>query len=180
MGFFLPFLRHLRLLARMFLTSSTTALLYVSCLLTLFVSSASNTCVDVTVNVILMIVFLSEVLNQKISMGFVGVWQYTAFIRLSFLGFMNQNSYQFLAAWCHDKSITTLICVIDKIISLRLLALQIGLLTFFLFQDGTWSTIKGSCVVVQDFTDFCFHSYFSYMDELMEQMPADEKPMDIE
>lgn len=74
MGFFLPFLRHLRLLARMFLTSSTTALLYVSCLLTLFVSSASNTCVDVTVNVILMIVFLSEVLNQKISMGFVGVW----------------------------------------------------------------------------------------------------------
>lgn len=43
----------------------------------------------VTVIVILMIVFLSEVLNQKISMGFVGVWQYTAFIRLSFLGFMN-------------------------------------------------------------------------------------------
>ncbi|KAK9924290.1 hypothetical protein M0R45_032670 [Rubus argutus] len=48
------------------------------------------------------------------------------------------------------------------------------------FVDGSWSTIKGSCIIVQDFTDFCFHSYFSFMDELMEQMPADEKPMDIE
>ncbi|KAL6287121.1 hypothetical protein ACE6H2_011511 [Prunus campanulata] len=48
------------------------------------------------------------------------------------------------------------------------------------FVDGTWSTIIGGCVVVQDFTDFCFHSYFSYMDELIEQIPADEKPMDIE
>lgn len=48
------------------------------------------------------------------------------------------------------------------------------------FVDGTWSTIIGGCIVVQDFTDFCFHSYFSYMDELIEQIPADEKPMDIE
>ncbi|KAF3445305.1 hypothetical protein FNV43_RR15000 [Rhamnella rubrinervis] len=47
------------------------------------------------------------------------------------------------------------------------------------FADGCWSTIKGSCTVVQDFTDFCFHSYFSYMDEVIEKIPAEEKPMDI-
>lgn len=33
--------------------------------------------------------------------------------------------------------------------------------------------------MVQDFTDFCFHSYFSYMDELIENIPAEEKRMDI-
>lgn len=33
--------------------------------------------------------------------------------------------------------------------------------------------------MVRDFTDFCFHSYFSYMDELRENVPADEKPMDV-
>uniref|UniRef100_A0A2N9E704 Uncharacterized protein n=1 Tax=Fagus sylvatica TaxID=28930 RepID=A0A2N9E704_FAGSY len=47
------------------------------------------------------------------------------------------------------------------------------------FVDGCWSTIKGGCTVVQDFTDFCFHSYFSYMDELIEKLLPDEKPMDI-
>ncbi|XP_075644147.1 putative membrane protein At3g27390 isoform X1 [Castanea sativa] len=47
------------------------------------------------------------------------------------------------------------------------------------FVDGCWSTIKGACIVVQDFTDFCFHSYFSYMDELIEKVLPDEKPMDI-
>ncbi|XP_075644149.1 putative membrane protein At3g27390 isoform X2 [Castanea sativa] len=46
-------------------------------------------------------------------------------------------------------------------------------------KDGCWSTIKGACIVVQDFTDFCFHSYFSYMDELIEKVLPDEKPMDI-
>ncbi|XP_043693514.1 uncharacterized membrane protein At3g27390 [Telopea speciosissima] len=45
--------------------------------------------------------------------------------------------------------------------------------------DGSWSTIEGSCTVVRDFTDFCFHSYFSYMDELTEEVPEDEKPMSI-
>ncbi|KAH7576588.1 hypothetical protein JRO89_XS01G0114200 [Xanthoceras sorbifolium] len=30
-----------------------------------------------------------------------------------------------------------------------------------------------------DFTDLCFHSYFSYMDELSEKVPEDEKPVDI-
>ncbi|KAL5581671.1 hypothetical protein UlMin_014113 [Ulmus minor] len=47
------------------------------------------------------------------------------------------------------------------------------------FADGWWSTINGSCTVVQDLTDFCFHSYFAYMDELIDKIPADEKPVDI-
>ncbi|XVE78272.1 hypothetical protein DITRI_Ditri13aG0131400 [Diplodiscus trichospermus] len=47
------------------------------------------------------------------------------------------------------------------------------------FADGCWSTIKGSCIVVVDFVDFCFHSYFSYMDELSERIPSDEKPMNV-
>lgn len=46
-------------------------------------------------------------------------------------------------------------------------------------QDGCFSTIEVSCTAVRDFTDFCFHSYFSYMDELSEKMPADEMPVDI-
>lgn len=33
--------------------------------------------------------------------------------------------------------------------------------------------------MVRDFTDFCFHSYFSYMDELMEKVPPNEKRTDI-
>ncbi|XP_020540527.1 uncharacterized membrane protein At3g27390 [Jatropha curcas] len=47
------------------------------------------------------------------------------------------------------------------------------------FLDGCLSTIKGSCTVVRDFTDFCFHSYFSFMDELSEKVPKGEKPVDI-
>ncbi|XP_062107094.1 uncharacterized membrane protein At3g27390 [Humulus lupulus] len=50
---------------------------------------------------------------------------------------------------------------------------------FHCFADGCWSTIKGSCIVVLDLIDFCFHSYFSYMDELVAQIPAEEKPMEI-
>ncbi|CAK9315409.1 unnamed protein product, partial [Citrullus colocynthis] len=45
--------------------------------------------------------------------------------------------------------------------------------------DGCLSTIKACCLVVMDFTDFCFHSYFSYMDELGELMDSDEKPMEV-
>ncbi|KAH6764758.1 transmembrane protein [Perilla frutescens var. frutescens] len=48
------------------------------------------------------------------------------------------------------------------------------------FMDGCISTLEGSCTVVRDFTDFCFHSYFSYMDELSKDVNEDEKPMDIE
>ncbi|KAF6164051.1 hypothetical protein GIB67_037817 [Kingdonia uniflora] len=47
------------------------------------------------------------------------------------------------------------------------------------FLDGCWSTLEGSCTIVQDFTDFCFHSYFSYMDELSENVHEGENPMDI-
>jgi hypothetical protein len=34
-------------------------------------------------------------------------------------------------------------------------------------------------MVVRDVTDFCFHSYFSFMDELSENMGDDETPFDI-
>ncbi|KAM3189181.1 hypothetical protein ACQJBY_067856 [Aegilops geniculata] len=47
------------------------------------------------------------------------------------------------------------------------------------FLDGTASTIRGACMVVRDVTDFCFHSYFSFMDELSEKMGDDEEPIDI-
>ncbi|KAJ7964660.1 Steroid nuclear receptor ligand-binding [Quillaja saponaria] len=47
------------------------------------------------------------------------------------------------------------------------------------FVDGCWSTIERCCIVVQDFTDFCFHSYFSFMDELSENVSPGEKPLDI-
>lgn len=47
------------------------------------------------------------------------------------------------------------------------------------FADGCISTLKGSCTVVRDFTDFCFHSYFSYMDELSEEIYPDEKPIEV-
>ncbi|KAI3465553.1 hypothetical protein Pfo_022216 [Paulownia fortunei] len=47
------------------------------------------------------------------------------------------------------------------------------------FSDGCCSTLEGSCTVVRDFTDFCFHSYFSYMDELSEDVHEDEKTIDI-
>ncbi|KAL9669396.1 hypothetical protein QQ045_006943 [Rhodiola kirilowii] len=47
------------------------------------------------------------------------------------------------------------------------------------FADGCWSTIEESCTAVRDFTDFCFHSYFSYMDGLSENKPADKEPADI-
>ncbi|KAK3128364.1 hypothetical protein QOZ80_6BG0460550 [Eleusine coracana subsp. coracana] len=47
------------------------------------------------------------------------------------------------------------------------------------FLDGTASTVAGACTVVRDVTDFCFHSYFSFMDDLIEKMGDDEKPLDI-
>ncbi|XP_077214104.1 putative membrane protein At3g27390 [Tasmannia lanceolata] len=34
--------------------------------------------------------------------------------------------------------------------------------------DGTWGTIKGSCTVVRDFADLCYHSYPQYLKELRE------------
>ncbi|PKA56107.1 putative membrane protein [Apostasia shenzhenica] len=35
--------------------------------------------------------------------------------------------------------------------------------------DGTWGTIKGSCTVVRDFADLCYHSYPLYLKELRER-----------
>ncbi|XP_073010956.1 uncharacterized membrane protein At3g27390 isoform X2 [Typha latifolia] len=47
------------------------------------------------------------------------------------------------------------------------------------FMDGCASTIRGACTMVRDFTDFCFHSYFSFMDDLSEKVADDEIPVDI-
>jgi hypothetical protein len=45
--------------------------------------------------------------------------------------------------------------------------------------DGTYSTLKGSCTVVRDFTDFIFHSYFDSIDEFRTGEPKGGKPLDI-
>ncbi|KAF7828736.1 putative membrane protein [Senna tora] len=42
------------------------------------------------------------------------------------------------------------------------------------FVDGTWGTIKGSCTVVRDFADMCYHSYPSYLKELRESPSSNE------
>ncbi|GAB4847920.1 hypothetical protein Ancab_026980 [Ancistrocladus abbreviatus] len=40
---------------------------------------------------------------------------------------------------------------------------------FRCIYDGTWSTVMGCFTVIRDFRDFCFHSYFSLMDDLQRQ-----------
>ncbi|RWR92538.1 hypothetical protein CKAN_02175200 [Cinnamomum micranthum f. kanehirae] len=40
--------------------------------------------------------------------------------------------------------------------------------------DGTWGTIKGSCTVVRDFADFCYHSYPQYLKELRQGSGTEE------
>ncbi|KAM1502334.1 hypothetical protein ACFXTO_027690 [Malus domestica] len=40
--------------------------------------------------------------------------------------------------------------------------------------DGTWGTVKGSCTVVRDFADLCYHSYPLYLKELRESPAAEE------
>lgn len=40
--------------------------------------------------------------------------------------------------------------------------------------DGTWGTIKGSCTVVRDFADICYHSYPLYLEELRESPASNE------
>jgi hypothetical protein len=52
-------------------------------------------------------------------------------------------------------------------------------LTISKLQDGTWSTITGSCTVVRDLKDLLFHSYFSIMDDLRLQAPPNGKPYEI-
>ncbi|KAK1314517.1 putative membrane protein [Acorus calamus] len=44
--------------------------------------------------------------------------------------------------------------------------------------DGTWGTIKGSCTVVRDFADICYHSYPLYLKELRDN-PGDKEPYTI-
>ncbi|KAJ1271247.1 hypothetical protein BS78_06G114400 [Paspalum vaginatum] len=45
--------------------------------------------------------------------------------------------------------------------------------------DGTWGTIKGSCTVVRDFADICFHSYPVYLKELREKSSQNREPHSI-
>ncbi|KAK6923026.1 hypothetical protein RJ641_011330 [Dillenia turbinata] len=40
--------------------------------------------------------------------------------------------------------------------------------------DGTWGTIKGSCTVVRDFADICYHSFPLYLKELRESPGSNE------
>ncbi|XP_062102047.1 uncharacterized membrane protein At3g27390 isoform X2 [Humulus lupulus] len=40
--------------------------------------------------------------------------------------------------------------------------------------DGTWETIKGSCTVVRDFADLCYHSYPICLKELRESPDSNE------
>jgi hypothetical protein len=46
-------------------------------------------------------------------------------------------------------------------------------------QDGTWSTITGSCTVVRDLKDLLLHSYFSIMDDLRFHAPPGGEPYEI-
>ncbi|XP_059623874.1 uncharacterized membrane protein At3g27390 [Cornus florida] len=45
---------------------------------------------------------------------------------------------------------------------------------FHCVVDGTWGTIKGSCTVVRDFADLCYHSYPLYLRELRESPCSNE------
>ncbi|XP_041006417.1 uncharacterized membrane protein At3g27390-like [Juglans microcarpa x Juglans regia] len=47
------------------------------------------------------------------------------------------------------------------------------------FYDGTRGTIEGSLTTVRDFGDVCYHSYFSYMDDLRQKGPPDVDYYDI-
>ncbi|KAJ7565735.1 hypothetical protein O6H91_02G072700 [Diphasiastrum complanatum] len=47
------------------------------------------------------------------------------------------------------------------------------------FMDGMLGTIKGSCTVVRDFTDWCYHSYPAYLDDFRHELPKDGKPYNI-
>lgn len=47
------------------------------------------------------------------------------------------------------------------------------------FMDGVWDTVKGSCTVVRDFTDFCYHSYFSYLKDFCNEPAPNVQPYEI-
>jgi len=58
---------------------------------------------------------------------------------------------------------------------LRLLILE----TVLNCQDGTWSTVKKSCMVVRDVKDVALHSYLSVMDDLKQKGPPNAKYYEI-
>lgn len=78
--------------------------------------------------------------------------------------------------------ITVLLCVLYHV-------LMIFRFPFLLFtcnsyrvsnlQDGTWDSVKKSCIIVRDFGDVCYHSYSSYMHDLQGQQPPDRKYYEI-
>ncbi|XP_021897634.1 uncharacterized membrane protein At3g27390 isoform X1 [Carica papaya] len=45
---------------------------------------------------------------------------------------------------------------------------------FHCVVDGTWGTIKGSCTVVTDFADICYHSYPAFLKEFRESPQSNE------
>ncbi|KAJ4714901.1 Steroid nuclear receptor ligand-binding [Melia azedarach] len=45
---------------------------------------------------------------------------------------------------------------------------------FHCVVDGTWGTIKGSCTMVRDFADLCYHSYPIFLKELRESPHSNE------
>ncbi|KAK8466694.1 hypothetical protein PHAVU_008G145500 [Phaseolus vulgaris] len=47
------------------------------------------------------------------------------------------------------------------------------------FIDGTWSTVKKSCMVVRDVKDVALHSYLSVMDDLKQKGPPNAKYYEI-
>lgn len=47
------------------------------------------------------------------------------------------------------------------------------------FTDGVWDTIEGSCTVVRDFTDFCYHSFFSYLKDFRKDPAPNVQPFEI-
>ncbi|XP_052190953.1 uncharacterized membrane protein At3g27390-like isoform X2 [Diospyros lotus] len=48
---------------------------------------------------------------------------------------------------------------------------------FHCLYDGTWDTVKDSFTAIQDFKDVCYHSYFSFMDDL--RQPQEGKYYEI-
>ncbi|CAN6479673.1 unnamed protein product [Victoria cruziana] len=45
--------------------------------------------------------------------------------------------------------------------------------------DGSWSAINRSCTLVRDFTDLCFHSYFSLMDDMLKDIDDNDWRLDV-
>ncbi|KAJ7527304.1 hypothetical protein O6H91_16G047900 [Diphasiastrum complanatum] len=45
--------------------------------------------------------------------------------------------------------------------------------------DGVWGTIKGSCTVVRDFADWCYHSFSAYLADFSENSPKNGQPYNI-